>query len=326
MATEWYYAKNGKQHGPVSPQELKRLANDGTLLSPDLVWKEGMDDWTPAGQIKGLLPYGGGPAADEPETDYVEPYRGRKRSRGMFGQILLMLSAGVLIATMFVPWWSMTVGVQVLDEDGAKKNRGKWAVRFARDLRTMNESELNRSIDRDNAMADRTGVTEKSKRFHRNRARFSRAVLRSQKWWEKHVRGGRKSFADYVRDEAENVDDREGLSIVLRVWGWNESIGIMGLVFGSVILVFAIIFLAVPPMRSWNWIVSLFAALMGLIALIFSLIWIFSSPGQDVGTYFRQGIIVGPYLLLSGGVLLLIVGIIDGIFGIAAQMRTRHVY
>lgn len=48
MATEWYYGKNNKQHGPVSPAELKKLADNGTLLPGDKVWKEGMPEWVPA--------------------------------------------------------------------------------------------------------------------------------------------------------------------------------------------------------------------------------------------------------------------------------------
>lgn len=35
----WHYSKDGNQHGPVSQQELKALADSGGLLQTDLVWK-----------------------------------------------------------------------------------------------------------------------------------------------------------------------------------------------------------------------------------------------------------------------------------------------
>jgi hypothetical protein len=52
---DWYYARENKQMGPVSPQELKRLATAGELRPEDLVWKEGMTEWSPAGNVKGLF-------------------------------------------------------------------------------------------------------------------------------------------------------------------------------------------------------------------------------------------------------------------------------
>ncbi|MCH7728527.1 MAG: DUF4339 domain-containing protein, partial [Planctomycetes bacterium] len=54
MASQWYYLKDEKQEGPVSSDELKKLAGNGTLDPEDLIWKEGMDDWVPARRLKGL--------------------------------------------------------------------------------------------------------------------------------------------------------------------------------------------------------------------------------------------------------------------------------
>jgi len=52
---EWYYARDNKQQGPVSAMELKQLAQTGQLRAEDLVWREGMADWLPAGKVKGLF-------------------------------------------------------------------------------------------------------------------------------------------------------------------------------------------------------------------------------------------------------------------------------
>ena len=55
MAAEWHYSNDGQEHGPVSASVLKNLAKSGALLPSDLIWKEGMAEWTPAGKVKGLF-------------------------------------------------------------------------------------------------------------------------------------------------------------------------------------------------------------------------------------------------------------------------------
>jgi hypothetical protein len=53
--SEWYYAHDGEQKGPVPVSELRRLADDGNFdPQSDLVWREGMDDWKPAGTVAEL--------------------------------------------------------------------------------------------------------------------------------------------------------------------------------------------------------------------------------------------------------------------------------
>lgn len=55
MANQWYYNREGQQQGPISDFELRKLANDGTLKTEDLIWKEGMAEWRKAGSMKGLF-------------------------------------------------------------------------------------------------------------------------------------------------------------------------------------------------------------------------------------------------------------------------------
>lgn len=52
---EWFYARNNQQLGPVSAAELKQLAERGDLKPEDLVWRSGMNDWTPASRVRGLF-------------------------------------------------------------------------------------------------------------------------------------------------------------------------------------------------------------------------------------------------------------------------------
>lgn len=56
MSQQWYYAKGGEQRGPVSAAALKDLVASGQLATTDLVWKQGMADWVPSQQVKGLFP------------------------------------------------------------------------------------------------------------------------------------------------------------------------------------------------------------------------------------------------------------------------------
>lgn len=71
--SDWYYAKNGKQNGPVSRETLADLVRNG-MLDPtkDLVWTSTMKDWLPAGQIPEFS--APSPAAALPPTDPANPY------------------------------------------------------------------------------------------------------------------------------------------------------------------------------------------------------------------------------------------------------------
>lgn len=45
--SEWYYEKEGTQQGPVSDTELRSLQSSGQVSGETLIWREGMDEWTP---------------------------------------------------------------------------------------------------------------------------------------------------------------------------------------------------------------------------------------------------------------------------------------
>jgi uncharacterized membrane protein len=49
--SDWYYAANNEQKGPVNESELKADLASGKITDDTLVWKDGMDNWTPAKQI-----------------------------------------------------------------------------------------------------------------------------------------------------------------------------------------------------------------------------------------------------------------------------------
>jgi len=49
--SDWYYAANNEQKGPINESELKANFAANKLPADTLVWKDGMDNWTPANQI-----------------------------------------------------------------------------------------------------------------------------------------------------------------------------------------------------------------------------------------------------------------------------------
>ncbi|MBW3599837.1 MAG: DUF4339 domain-containing protein [Planctomycetes bacterium] len=59
---QWYYARNGSQHGPTRFAELQQLAATAQLAPTDAVWCEGMSEWTAAQGVRGLFPASPAPA------------------------------------------------------------------------------------------------------------------------------------------------------------------------------------------------------------------------------------------------------------------------
>ena len=55
MPKRWYYAKGNQKYGPITAENLKQLADSGQLSPNDLVWREGMPQWTNSASVNGLL-------------------------------------------------------------------------------------------------------------------------------------------------------------------------------------------------------------------------------------------------------------------------------
>jgi uncharacterized RDD family membrane protein YckC len=47
----WYYAIDGQQLGPVEEPEFERLVSIGVISSQTLVWRNGMSNWQPYGDV-----------------------------------------------------------------------------------------------------------------------------------------------------------------------------------------------------------------------------------------------------------------------------------
>ncbi|MFV1966904.1 MAG: DUF4339 domain-containing protein [Pirellulaceae bacterium] len=89
----WYYARGDVEKGPLSAAQIKALAAAGKIRPDDYVWKEGMDHWLPAGEVRELFSVetakpkereqDSGPSGDKrSDSDKTERRRQRRGSRG----------------------------------------------------------------------------------------------------------------------------------------------------------------------------------------------------------------------------------------------------
>ena len=49
--TQWYIAREGKQHGPLTDIEMRTFVAHSYLRVTDLIWRPGMAEWLPAPQV-----------------------------------------------------------------------------------------------------------------------------------------------------------------------------------------------------------------------------------------------------------------------------------
>lgn len=67
---QWYCAVGRDQYGPVGQDELCLWVREGRIKPSDLVWSEGMAEWTKATAVAGLLATPGTP------PPLLKPHRG----------------------------------------------------------------------------------------------------------------------------------------------------------------------------------------------------------------------------------------------------------
>lgn len=54
MSEQWYVGRDSRQSGPFALDEVRQMRADGRLAARDLVWREGMPDWTAAASVAEL--------------------------------------------------------------------------------------------------------------------------------------------------------------------------------------------------------------------------------------------------------------------------------
>ena len=56
MADSWYYARDDERNGPFSSRQLRDLADAGSILATDTIWKTGVEQGVLATKVKHLFP------------------------------------------------------------------------------------------------------------------------------------------------------------------------------------------------------------------------------------------------------------------------------
>ena len=64
---QWYIARDGKQHGPLSDVEMRTFVAQGHLKPTDLIWRAGFADWRPAPAVFSFQP------AEQPPASAPRP-------------------------------------------------------------------------------------------------------------------------------------------------------------------------------------------------------------------------------------------------------------
>ena len=81
MQSQWYYSRDGKQHGPLSSAVLLEMAKKGELLPTDLLWKEGTENRRPAGDFPKLFAKEDAEASPAASQGSTRPTTGANGSR-----------------------------------------------------------------------------------------------------------------------------------------------------------------------------------------------------------------------------------------------------
>lgn len=72
----WFYSREGERLGPVTYGDLRIKAMYGGLNPRlDMVWRSGMDEWKPSGEIEGLFERRTAPTPEESLAPPADPYR-----------------------------------------------------------------------------------------------------------------------------------------------------------------------------------------------------------------------------------------------------------
>lgn len=120
---QWFLARDGKQHGPLSSTELKKLVELGHLKQTDLLWRQGFADWRPAPSVfqtdPAAQPQTAPPQAMAPAASQWQPGPGNASPGGR-------LDPGPAATTFGTP---ATQGIAAADSWGAPTD----AFRPARD-------------------------------------------------------------------------------------------------------------------------------------------------------------------------------------------------
>ncbi len=105
---QWHYIVDGQQQGPVEEVELVRMFSEGQLPAETMVWAEGMEDWSPANRVEGLLPQSSTPPAIPqvaPPFDHIAPPVASGRTAFLYISICRLVVMSILSCGLYEIYW-----------------------------------------------------------------------------------------------------------------------------------------------------------------------------------------------------------------------------
>lgn len=125
--TEWYYALDGEQHGPLTTRALRELVRAETLVAADLVWHDGFDDWQTIGSRPELIGQRSEPTASHDATPILgDTSVGQLRNKSRSNATMYAFAAvGIVVLISLFPLISIlksnqSPSTEVSLADGAK--------------------------------------------------------------------------------------------------------------------------------------------------------------------------------------------------------------
>jgi hypothetical protein len=91
MRTEIHIAREGKQFGPYTLEEVNRNLQQGLLQPTDLAWHEGMTNWAALSTLEGVVTATGGQRPPPPPAAPGGPPKGAKPDTYLVSAILATL-------------------------------------------------------------------------------------------------------------------------------------------------------------------------------------------------------------------------------------------
>jgi hypothetical protein len=185
--------------------------------------------------------------------------------------VLVLAGAALLVFSFFVPWW------RISQTDPYRTDLlGRPMLRGAKSLADDREA----------------------KEWHRVKEQVELVLTTNADWYIDH-------FGQTKLNSAERILEKTGRSSVM-LWGWNTGAGIMGMIFGVLIVPVILVPMFVVILRRWSWTGDILSIVFGIIMLIMALVWVFGAPSESVEGRLWQGIIAGPWLILVGSLLVLV--------------------
>lgn len=109
---QWYSGRDGQQYGPFDDNQIRSMIAEGRVLPTDLVWHEGLAQWTAASNVRELYPAGAPPQPIQPQVfgyaPVVEEFRGKAQT-AMILSFCGLLCFGPIIGTIAIVFASIAM-------------------------------------------------------------------------------------------------------------------------------------------------------------------------------------------------------------------------